>query len=248
MGTKEFIKSTALQLGAMIYNDNSSKVIYYHDVHKQKRHTPMSTRLDLFKEHIDIVKRCGYTFVSEISKKENEIEITFDDGFRGLYENFGFFVENSIAVHLFVVSDFIGKKEYLSEKEIAELIDTGFLKVGSHTKTHRNLDTLNQKEVAKELEESKKRLEDIAGMYVDSFCFPRGRFSDAALEEAKKAGYKKLYSCLPGPYFQEFKPTLLNRSLVQHASANEFRAILRGGDRLFFNRFKKMHYHPGDGS
>jgi len=123
------------------------------------------------------------------------------------------------------------------------MLGTKLLKVASHGVTHRNLDTLERGELASELQDSKKRLEDLFGMEIKQICFPRGRFSETVLAEARKAGYEKMYSSLPGPYSKRFRDGLIFRSLVQHADESEFDAILRGGDQIYFSRYLKMHYN-----
>ncbi|WP_457598971.1 polysaccharide deacetylase family protein [Hydrogenimonas sp.] len=248
MNLKHLAKTILLQAGALLHDNRESKVIYYHDIHAGSAHTPMSTPLELFETHLDIAESAGYRFVAEITQAEGELELTFDDGFRGLYENFSLFVDRKIPVRIFIVSDFIGKKGYLLTSEIREMIDTGLLHVGSHGQTHRNLDTLSREELIEELTGSKKRLEELLSIPVETLCFPRGRFSDPVLEEAVNAGYTKLYSCLPGAYHKEFKPGLVHRSLVQHATPSEFKATLKGGDRIYYSRYLNMHYHRGKSS
>ncbi len=247
MNIKNRVKSALLQIGSLIYRNSGSKVIYYHDFHDTKPHTSMSTPLELFSRHADIADSMGYRFVPEISHPSNEIEVTLDDGFRGLYENFDFFLERRIPIRIFIVSGFIGKEHYLRADEIKEMESTGMLRVGSHSKTHRNLDTLDIKELQTELQESKKELEDLLGHTVDTLCFPRGRFNDTVLDESIKAGYKKIYSCLPGTYHEHFRPGLVNRSFVQHATPSEFKAILKGGDLIYRSRYMKMHYRQKSG-
>jgi len=245
MSLKHLAKTILLQTGALLHDNRESKVIYYHDIHTSSAHTPMSTSVELFLNHLDIAASNDYRFRAEITQAEGELEITFDDGFRGLYENFSLFVDRKIPVRIFLVSGFIGKKGYLGASEIREMAKTGLLYVGSHSRTHQNLDTLPREELIEELAGSKKKLEDLLGIPVETLCFPRGRFSDPVLEEAADAGYTKLYSSLPGAYHKQFKPGLIHRSLAQHATPSEFKAILRGGDRIYYSRYLKMHYRQG---
>jgi len=243
MGIKSFIKYGYLKAGSIIYGNDESKVIYYHDVHDKKRYTEMSTTMELFKKHIEIIKERGYSIVSDIEHREKELEITFDDGFRGIYENFDFFTSNKIPVRVFLVSGFIGKKEYLTKHEISELLATGLFKIGSHTVSHENLDDMSPQRVEVELQASRKNLEDMFGKSVKTLCFPRGKFTDKIIELAKESGYEKLYCCLPGSYFKPYKKGLINRSLVQNSNLKEFKLILNGADIIFFNRYLKQHYN-----
>ena len=244
MTLRHIIKRSLLKAGSLWYRDDSSRVIYYHDLHDGSSHTPMSTPITLFFAHLTVAKAMGYTLTTDIQNPRKELEITFDDGFRGVYENFSFFEEHAIPARLFVVTDFIGTEGYVDAKELNEMVDTGLLAVGSHTKTHRNLDTMTEAEIKKELKVSKDRLEEIIQRPIDTFCFPRGRFDERVLRIAREIGYTRLYSSLPGAYFDHFRPGVVYRSLVQHATASEFADILKGGDRIYYRRFLSMHYRP----
>ena len=243
MKIKNLLKSLILDVGSAFYGNEESKVIYYHDIHSQRRYTDMSTDMELFSEHMKIVDAMGYTVVTDIDNRTKQIEITFDDGFLGLYDNFSFFLDKKIPVRLFMVSGFLNRKNYLAENQLRELYDTGLLKVGSHTVSHENLDLMNTEELYRELRDSKQRLEDVLGNEVETLCFPRGRFTDEVVEIAEEVGYRQMYTCLPGPYYERnVHPHLICRSLVQHASPHDFRAILRGGDRIYAARYRSMHY------
>ena len=87
-----------------------SKVIFYHDIHSDIKYSDMSTPISLFKRHISIIRECGYEIVSKVTKTNGQIEICFDDAFRGLYDNIEFIKENYIPINLFVVPFFVNKK------------------------------------------------------------------------------------------------------------------------------------------
>ena len=64
----------------------------------------MSTSADLLKEHIKIIRESGYEIVSEITKPNGQIEISFDDGFLGLFDNIHIINEFKIPIKLFYCS------------------------------------------------------------------------------------------------------------------------------------------------
>lgn len=239
---KQLIKLSLLKIGQLIYQNNDSKIIFYHDVHSATQYTDMSTPMTLFKEHIELIKSHGFEIVSEITNPKKQIMITFDDGFRGLYDNFQYFVENNIFVKLFVIVDYINKINYLTTNEIKEMIQSGYLSIDSHTLSHENLDSLNTNEIRIELANSRKLLQEIFGVDITGICYPRGKFSKEVIAESKKEGYTKQYSCLPGGYYEHRFEAVYNRSLVQDATPREFKAILHGGDRVFFKRYLKQQF------
>jgi len=242
MNAKQWIRNAFLYLGALKYPGRGSRVIYYHDLHKKESRTPMSTPLRLFLAHLQILEEEGFEPVTQIGKEKGEVEITFDDGFHGLYENFDLFLSRKIPVRVFFITDRIGAKNYMNATEIRELLQTGLLSIGSHTLSHANLDTLDAAALRREVEVSKKRLEDLFSVEVDSFCYPRGRFTPLVIEEARRAGYRLQYSCLPGRHSDFFDEGVVNRSLVQNATPWQFRQILRRGDEIFKERYKTLHF------
>ena len=231
-----------LRIGGVRYRKRLSRVIYYHDIHSGHKFTSMSTHVDLFRRHLEILSDEEYAIVGEITQPLREVEITFDDGFRGLYENFQIFVENAIHVRVFLVTEMIGKRGYMTQKELDELLSTGLLHIGSHTLSHKSLHTISSAEAWREICESKKRLEDMFGTCIDAFCYPKGEFTPFIVETAKACGYKKQYSCLPGSFFNPHIQCVINRSLVQHVSEKSFRLILKGADEVFLARYLRKHY------
>ena len=84
MGLGNKIKNVLVYVFGMIYNSRKSKCIFYHDIHSDKQYTDMSTPIELFKKHINIIRASAYEIVSKITKTHGQIEICFDDAFLGL--------------------------------------------------------------------------------------------------------------------------------------------------------------------
>lgn len=76
----------------------------------------------------------------------------------------------------------------LSEQQIKNLSTKH--EIGAHTLTHPDLRNLSAQELAKEISGSKKWLEEILGITVNSFCYPKGLYNDQAKLAAKDAGFK----------------------------------------------------------
>lgn len=93
-----------------------------------------------------------------------------------------------------VFSEMIGdesvfaNKLYLSKAEIKEMFDAG-MTIGSHTITHRRLDTLSEAEQRHELKDSKEQLEAVLGKSVISLSYPYGSYNDSTLEIIQDLGY-----------------------------------------------------------
>lgn len=72
-------------------------------------------------------------------------------------------------------------------EELAELVASGRLKIGSHSLSHRNLRRVPESELADEVETSRQRLEERLGVTVDTFCYPQGKRGRAAEQAVRRA-------------------------------------------------------------
>jgi len=242
MDLKNKIKNTIINLSARIKNSDDSKYIFYHDIHSENRFTDMSTPVDLFVKHINVIRELGFEIVHEITKEKNQISISFDDGFKGLYENIGIINQLEIPVTIFVVSSFLDRDNFLSTNNLKELAKNKFIEIQSHTLSHEELPNLDSDSLQMELKKSKEILESICETEIDSICFPKGMFDKYVIKKALEVGYHKQLSSLPGSYHSEVFPSVKRRSLVQFAAEKEFRSILRGGDNILYNWYYKKHF------
>ena len=232
MNLASLFRKLIISTNARFSNNLGSKSIFYHDFHSNKKYTDMSTDISLFTSHIDSIKKIGFNIVSEIDCPLNQIEISLDDGFLGIFDNIDFIERMNIPIQLFVVTSFIGKKNYLNRDQILELNSLSNIRFSSHTHTHNELTSLNKKNVELEMKKSKLILEDLLSENIETLCFPKGLFSNDIIEISLKSGYNKLYSSIPGCYSKEFNKNLRFRSLVQFADKVEFESILKGGDNV----------------
>lgn len=226
-----------------IIRSKKSKIIYYHDLHQDISYTGMSTHIDIFKKHMNILKKKGYKIVKCIENKEREIKICFDDGFKGIYDFKDFFVKEKIFVEVFLITSMINEDNYLDIGQIHELLDTGFFSFGSHTHNHKNLGDISNDEMRCELKKSKEIIDDLLKIDVKSICFPRGIFSDEVIRISEELGYNEMFSSIPGNYYDSNNLNIKYRYLVQNIYRDStFEGILRGGVNIFKNYYYSKHY------
>ncbi|MDX2165630.1 MAG: polysaccharide deacetylase family protein [Deltaproteobacteria bacterium] len=82
--------------------------------------------------------------------------------------------------------------ELVSWDELKRALHGGLVDVGSHTRTHRILADAGRDEAWREIDGSKRELEQRLGVEVATFCFPNGHPADyraAQVEMAARAGY-----------------------------------------------------------
>ena len=239
---RNFIKIAFIRLSSLFYTSNKSKVIFYHDIHNCKQYTNMSTPIELFKKHINIIRESGFDIVSEITEKYGQIEICFDDAFLGLYDNIELVKDLNIPIHLFIVPSYLEKENHINKEQLSLLNNLTQIKISSHTQTHQVLNIASESLLKNELENSKNLLEGLLNNSVDTICYPEGKFNSRVVELAEAVGYTRQYSSLPGFYFNDFLPNVKRRSLVQFAGLKEFKAILKGGDHALAFWYKFKHY------
>ena len=242
MALSSFIRISIIRFASLFYTSKKSKVIFYHDIHSDKQYTVMSTPVDLFVKHIQIIRDSGYEIVSEITENYKQIEICFDDGFLGIYDNIELIKKLNIPIHLFVISSFLDKENHINKEQLIVLNNLSQITISSHTHTHQVLNLISEMRMIKEFEKSKNTLEQLLKTEVNSICFPEGKFSEKVIESANKLAYKKQYSSIPGFYHVKDYSTVIHRSLVQFASEKEFKAILKGGDHILSFWYKMKHF------
>ncbi len=92
----------------------------------------------------------------------------------------------------FVMTVAIDKPNYLSHDEIKALSDEGHV-VACHTYDHPLVTKLQGEEWTKQIDESKKLLEQITRKPVYYFAYPYGQWNERAIEELKRRGIKAAF-------------------------------------------------------
>ena len=168
-----------------IKKSRKSKSIFYHDLHSDVRYTDMSTPVELFEKHIDIIRENNLEIVNKITKEEGQIAISFDDGWRGLLENIDVINKYQVPVTVFVISSYLGKQNYISERELKDLCSNPLVSIQSHTHTHPELYSLSEDNLKLEFSKSKVILQEICGTEISSVCTPRDYFQKKLLRLQK---------------------------------------------------------------
>jgi len=244
MNIRSLIRVNFIKLFSYLSASNESKVIFYHDIHSSSIYTDMSTSVDVFIKHVKIIRDLGYQIVPRINNPIGQIEISFDDGFKGLHDNLCVIHDLNVPVQVFCISSKISEvnSNYLNHNELIEMNASPNIRIGSHTHAHKDLTLLSEKNINFELSMSKDFFHDLLDIKVDSMCFPYGRFNNKVIEVAMDLGYVDLYSSIPGLYFDKFHSCVIKRSLVQFSSSSEFKSILRGGDHILAKWYENKHY------
>lgn len=148
----------------------------------------------------------GYCFrkLDELERTDDKsIYITFDDGFKCIYaEAYSILCKYKVPFCVFVTTNFIGQKGYLSYNELKEMSGNSLCTIGSHTISHAKLRTLNAKSSLFEIKQSGKILENMIGKKILYFAYPYGNLAAVSKRDCRfveKAGYKFAFSTLQLP-------------------------------------------------
>jgi peptidoglycan/xylan/chitin deacetylase (PgdA/CDA1 family) len=103
----------------------------------------------------------------------------------------------------------------LTWNQAREMVAAG-MEIGSHTVTHPILPRLPVDQVARELQQSRGRLEEVLGREVTSFCYPNGDYNTRVRDEAARAGYRVAVTTEAGLNDRSSDPLALRRIHTDH--------------------------------
>jgi len=137
----------------------------------------------------------------ELIKEHDNVYITVDDGNSSDIDVlFPELLRYNLKASLFVPVNLIGTKGHLSETDLKQWKAAG-LNVGSHGLAHCDWRKLGDKELSREVCESKDKLEQMLGCLIVEASCPFGYYDRCVLSYLRKAGYKRVYTSDRGQAF-----------------------------------------------
>jgi peptidoglycan/xylan/chitin deacetylase (PgdA/CDA1 family) len=157
----------------------------YHRFNESK-YPSTNIQMDIFKQQIEMIKDSNYKFnnPSEFEKMfstpkiKKEILITIDDAFLSFYqEAWPFLKKNKIPFILFVSTEPVGKKGYMSWSQIREVESEDFAFIGHHSHTHDYLINETNDQFISDIEKANKIFLKELGYIPNLFSYPFGEYS-----------------------------------------------------------------------
>lgn len=190
-----------------------------------------------FARQMWLLKALGYTGLSMrdlepylTGKKQGKVVgITFDDGYQNnLHNALPALKKRGFTATCYAVSSMIGgtnswdlglvaEKALMTRSDWRAWLNAG-MDVGSHTRTHADLNAVDVAEAKNQIEDSKLELETQLGVEVRHFCYPYGRFSPEHRQMAKHAGYNTATTTHRGRVHAGDDPMALDRVMVAQAT------------------------------
>jgi len=126
-----------------------------------------------------------------------EVVITFDDGNYTFHDKaFPILSRFGFPVSVFVVSENIRQRLHgsMTKETIVDLLQSGQVTLGSHTRTHALLSTLDENALIDEIQGSKQAIESMFSIPVHYFAYPSGGFNDQVINIVRDAGYRLAFT------------------------------------------------------
>lgn len=218
--------------GLTLSGYQSVPVLSYHNFSETKG-DKMTVTTSAFEAQMRFLKDNGYRVITmdqlfdfldfKVQLPKKAVVITIDDGWRSMYDlAFPILKKYGYPATLFIYTDLItGAKKTLNWELIAEMSGNG-IDIQCHTKTHRNLALLNEKEsfkdyydtVDRELTESSRVIKEKLNKEVKYLAYPYGATNHLVISLLKKYGFRGAFTIKRGgnPFFSN--NYTLNRSMV----------------------------------
>lgn len=235
---KQFVKIILNKIWSLKKPKFENRVIYYHSVadNLERAHTKVS-----FAKQMDWLKNNGITgtsvskLISETEKGvKDTIGISFDDGYADNCDVASrILLDRGFTATIFIATNYCSKyqrtassegyrlypgRNMLNHSDLKYLSSKGF-EIGSHGMSHHMMTRMSFASALKEIQESKKKLEDLLGEEVTSFAFPNGQagaFSENLVEACKLAGYKIVCTTIWGSINKNMKTSYIPRCEMSH--------------------------------
>jgi peptidoglycan/xylan/chitin deacetylase (PgdA/CDA1 family) len=189
-------------------------IFIYHYVEFVKDHRDtirksLDTEPHIFEAQVRTVSEAGYTFLTageladiidtKLDLPEKSVILTFDDGYRDFYTDvFPVLKKFRAKATVYVIPSFLDTENYLTSRQIAEMLGSGLVEVGAHTVHHVQLKGKPEPLVSYEISESRRMLEERFGIRVISFAYPFGSFDRQTVDLVRDSGFRTAVTTVEG--------------------------------------------------
>ncbi len=160
--------------------------IMYHRFDENK-YPSTNIQMDVFLEHIKLIKDFNYEFIHpnefqkkfNIPKEQKKILLTIDDAFQSFYDvAWPYLKENKIPFILFVSTEPVGNRGYMTWDQIKEVKKENFVVIGHHSHSHKYLIEKSDKNFIKDIEKANSIFYEKIKYVPKMFSYPFGEYSE----------------------------------------------------------------------
>ena len=152
----------------------------------ENKYPSTNIKMEVFVKQIEMIKNANYEFydIQEFidnfnqPKNKKKILITIDDAFSSFYEiAWPFLKKNRIPFILFVSTEPVGNKGYMTWDQIREIEQESYGYIGHHSHTHDYLIEKSEEDFIKDIEMASKIFLKELGYVPNLFSYPFGEYS-----------------------------------------------------------------------
>ena len=168
--------------------------IMYHRFNENK-YPSTNIKMEIFLKHIQLIKDLNYEFIHpdnfqknfHIPKKEKKILITIDDAFQSFYNvAWPYLKKNKIPFILFVSTEPVGNRGYMTWDQIREVANENFAIIGHHSHSHDYLINETDQNFIIDIETANQIFNKKIGYVPNLFSYPFGEYSEFMREYVSK--------------------------------------------------------------
>jgi peptidoglycan/xylan/chitin deacetylase (PgdA/CDA1 family) len=158
---------------------------------------------------IETLKKAGYTFVTPddlalalAGGKKLPVKVailSFDDGYMDFYTDvFPILQKEQVKAVAYIVPNFLDRPNFMFTFQLKEIAKSPLVEIGAHTMDHYALAGMYAKTATYEVAQSRKTLQEMLHLPINSFAYPYGSFDQSAMKVVKDAGFSNAMSTIPG--------------------------------------------------
>ena len=187
------------------------------------RYPSTNTSVQDFEAHIKYLINQDFVFstASQVYANCNrfpnqkQVVITIDDGYRSFYSNgLEILKKNKARATLFVNTESVGWKDYLTWEQIKEISNQG-IEIGHHSHAHTYFLNLSDAERCQQFEEdlliAESLFEKHLGFIPKVYSYPYGEFDHGMRKVLEKHGYKMAFAQNSGVWNEQSDPLAIPR-------------------------------------
>ena len=166
-------------------NDEGILSLMYHRFNESK-YPSTNIQMKIFQAQIKIIQNSDYKFYNpnnfiekfDVPKIKKKILITIDDGFQSFYrEAWPYLKKNKIPFVLFISTEPVGKRGYITWDQIREIESEKFAFIGHHSHSHEYLVDKTNDQFVEDIEQANKIFIRELGYIPSLFSYPFGEYS-----------------------------------------------------------------------
>lgn len=228
------------------FNQPRPSVLAYHSISNKSHYLSISP--EILEKQLVYLKNNNFIFLTlrdfgdpKKYLKNNSVLLTFDDGLEDNYFNaVRILRKHNVPAIFFISPDLLGKKFIRPEfncmtwAQLKEIASDKLFDIGAHGVSHKKMNKMSKEELAFDLKESKRILEEELGRKVVSLAYPSGKYNNLVIDETMSAGYDFAFSIKPLHLRSKVSFFEIPRFNINDFSSIFFQDIFKGGYENFW--------------